>query len=78
MDLDGFTTRLFYTQAIGNRLFEILTEEGNDKFSVIHQVKDESKKRELKMEDEEEDFLDEGTNKNNTTQARTRPQLLLK
>ena len=27
---------------------------------MIHQIKDDSKKRELRLEDEEEDFLDEG------------------
>ncbi len=49
-----------YFQAIGNRLHEILAEENTDRFTVIHQVSDESKKRELKTDDEEEDFLDEG------------------
>ena len=39
----------------------ILTEESKDKFTVIHQIKDEAKKKELRTEDEEEDFLDEAT-----------------
>ena len=48
-------------QAIGNRLHDIVAEEGSDKFGVIHQIKDDNKKRELRLEDEEEDFLDEGS-----------------
>ena len=51
---------MFVLQAIGNRLHELLSEENSDKFNVIHQVRDDSKKRELRLEDEEEDFLDEG------------------
>lgn len=51
---------MFFWQAIGNRLNELLAEESSDKCSVIHQIKDDSKKRELRLEDEEEDFLDEG------------------
>jgi hypothetical protein len=31
-----------------------------DRFTIIHQVKDDSKKRELRQEDDHEDFLDEG------------------
>ena len=38
------------------------TEAGDrgDRFSVINQIKDETKKKELRAEDDEEDFLDEG------------------
>ena len=31
-----------------------------DRFSLINKVVDEGKKKELKVEDEDEDFLDEG------------------
>ena len=41
-------------------MHDILGEETPDKFMIIHQVRDDSRKRELRMEDEEEDFLDEG------------------
>lgn len=51
---------LFFLQALANRLWDLMHEETPDKFSVINQVKDENKKKELRMEDEEEDFLDEG------------------
>ena len=58
-------------QAIGNRLHELLSEENTDKFSVIHQVRDDSKKRELRLEDEEEDFLDEGKTRMLSSRMRT-------
>ena len=51
---------MFHSQALGNRMHELLNEEGADRFTIIHQVKDEGKKRELKLEEDEEDFLDEG------------------
>ena len=60
---------VFVLQAIGNRLHELLSEENSDKFNVIHQVRDDSKKRELRLEDEEEDFLDEGKGPCRTTQC---------
>lgn len=41
-------------------MYEILNEDGVDRFTIIHQIKDDNKKRELKMEEDEEDFLDEG------------------
>lgn len=41
-------------------MYDILNEETPDKFTVIHQVKDDNKKRELRMEDEDEDYMDEG------------------
>ncbi len=49
-----------FPQAIGNRLYELLAEAAGDKFSVLHQIKDDNRKRELRIEDDEEDFLDEG------------------
>ena len=38
-------------------MWDILEEEKN---SILQPIKDESKKRDLRIEDEEEDFLDEG------------------
>ena len=37
-----------------------MTEEAEDKFNILHQVKDDTKKKELRLEDEEENFMDEG------------------
>ena len=51
-------TDILLLQALGNRMHELLNED--DRFTIIHQVKDEGKKRELKVEEDEEDFLDEG------------------
>ena len=65
------TWNVFVLQAIGNRLHELLSEENSDKFSVIHQVRDDSKKRELRLEDEEEDFLDEGKTRMFSIRMRT-------
>ena len=42
-------------------MHDILNEESKDKFTVIYQIKDDAKMMELKIEDEEEDFLDEAT-----------------
>ena len=47
-------------------MHDLLTEESPDRFTVVHQVKDDggigtgAKKKELRLEEEEEDFLDEG------------------
>ena len=38
----------------------ILAKEHADRLAVIDEVKDENRKKELRAEDEEEDFLDEG------------------
>lgn len=43
-------------QAIGYRLEELLEKEVKDQSCTV----DENKKRQLRLEDEEEDFLDEG------------------
>jgi hypothetical protein len=43
-------------------MFDIMAEENTDIFSIVEPVKDESKKKELKTTDEEEDFMDEGNN----------------
>ena len=47
-------------QALANRMWDIMNEESVDKFTVINQVKDSGKQKELRTEDDEEDFLDEG------------------
>jgi hypothetical protein len=41
-------------------MFDIMAEENTDIYSIVESVKDETKKKELKATDEEEDFLDEG------------------
>ena len=51
-------------QAIGNRMWDLLSEENSDRFAVIHQVKDDKRKQELRHEEDEEDFLDEGISLN--------------
>ena len=45
---------------MGNHLLDILAEESANAFSIVEPVKDETKKKELKTTDEEEDFMDEG------------------
>ncbi len=47
-------------QALANRLHDILEEEVEDKYAMVHNIKEETKKKELRSEDDEEDFLDEG------------------
>ena len=41
-------------------MYDILMAECPSLFSVINQVKDEIKKKELRSDDDEEDYLDEG------------------
>lgn len=47
-------------QAIGARLEELMLEDKQNVDQMIAMVSDESKQRDLIIEDEEEDFLDEG------------------
>lgn len=47
-------------QAIGARLEEFLTEDKQNMEQINSAVSDESKQRDLILEDEEEDFLDDG------------------
>lgn len=49
-----------FSQNLGLQLEYILAREHADRLSVINDVKDENRRRELRAEDEEEDFLDEG------------------
>ncbi|XP_076183174.1 unc80, NALCN channel complex subunit isoform X2 [Ptiloglossa arizonensis] len=55
--------KLFYqwAEAIGARLEELLAEDKQNVNQVIAMVSDESKQRDLIIEDEEEDFLDEAS-----------------
>lgn len=48
-------------EAIANRMWYIINEEASDNFAFGQQVKDEKVKKELRVEDDEEDFLDEAT-----------------
>lgn len=50
----------YETQAIGTRLEEFLAEDKVNIEQVTSIVSDESKQRDLVLEDEEEDFLDDG------------------
>lgn len=52
--------RAFFKQAIGTRLEELLLEDKQNVDQMIAMVSDENKQRDLIIEDEEEDFLDEG------------------
>ncbi|GFR73729.1 Unc-80-like protein [Elysia marginata] len=54
--------RMFYSWAenLGLQMEYILAKEHADRLAVIDEVKDENRKKELRAEDEEEDFLDEG------------------
>ncbi|XP_059153938.1 protein unc-80 homolog isoform X2 [Physella acuta] len=53
--------RMFYSWAenLGLQMEYILAREHADRLAVIDEVKDENRKKELRQEDEEEDFLDE-------------------
>lgn len=54
--------KLFYqwAEAIGSRLEEMLNEDKQLENSINTLVLDESKQKDLLIQDEEEDFLDEG------------------
>ncbi|XP_076436361.1 protein unc-80 homolog isoform X3 [Babylonia areolata] len=55
--------RLFYSWAenLGLQLEYILAKEHADRLSVIDDIKDDNRRKELRTEDEEEDFLDEAS-----------------
>ncbi|GAB6032279.1 hypothetical protein CHUAL_010920 [Chamberlinius hualienensis] len=55
--------KMFYqwAEAIGKRMEEIIIEEDVQISDIVSATFDENKKRQLKREDEEEDFLDEGS-----------------
>ena len=51
---------LTHVQALGNHLSDILADEMADMSVIVEQVKDESRRKELRSNDDEEDYLDEG------------------
>jgi hypothetical protein len=50
----------FFIQALGSRLEEMVQEDKQHVANIVSMVTEESRQKELLMEDEEEDFLDEG------------------
>lgn len=50
----------FFLQVIGQRLEEFINEDKNLEAQILAMVGDEQKQKELIVQDEEEDFLDEG------------------
>ncbi|XP_048774238.1 protein unc-80 homolog isoform X3 [Ostrea edulis] len=55
--------RMFYKWAenLGSMMEYILAKEYKDRLNIISDIHNESRKKELRISDEEEDFLDEGT-----------------
>lgn len=47
-------------QNLGHQLEYILAQEHRDRLHIISDINDEAKQKQLKVEDEEEDFLNEG------------------
>jgi hypothetical protein len=56
----SFILFLLLFQNLGLQLEYILAREHADRLSVIDDIKDDNRRKELRAEDEEEDFLDEG------------------
>lgn len=54
--------KMFYqwAEALGSRLEEMVNEDRTLEHSITALVTDEAKQKELLLQDEEEDFLDEG------------------
>jgi hypothetical protein len=50
----------YFIQALGSRLEEMLQEDKQHVANIVSMVTEECRQKELLMEDEEEDFLDEG------------------
>jgi hypothetical protein len=50
----------FFHQALGSRLEEMVHEDKQHVANIVSMVTEECRQKELLMEDEEEDFLDEG------------------
>jgi hypothetical protein len=51
---------VLFIQALGARLEEMVQEDKQHVANIVSMVTDESRQKELLVEDEEEDFLDEG------------------
>lgn len=47
-------------QVLGQRLEEMINEDKNVETDILNMVGDEQKQKELLVQDDEEDFLDEG------------------
>lgn len=52
--------KIIYFQVLGQRLEEMMNEDKSLEPQVLAMVTDEQKQRELLVQDDEEDFLDEG------------------
>ena len=46
-------------QNLGSQMEYIMAKEHANRLNVISEIQDESKRKQLRMEDDEEDFLDE-------------------
>jgi hypothetical protein len=53
-------TYVLFIQALGARLEEMVNEDKQHVANIVSMVTEECQQKELLMEDEEEDFLDEG------------------
>jgi hypothetical protein len=53
-------TYVLFIQALGSRLEEMVNEDKQHVANIVSMVTEECQQKELLMEDEEEDFLDEG------------------
>jgi hypothetical protein len=51
----------FVFQNLGSMMEYILAKEYKDRLNIISDIHSESRKKELRISDEEEDFLDEGS-----------------
>lgn len=50
-----------FLQNLGSMMEYILAKENKDRLNIISDIHSESRKKELRISDEEEDFLDEGS-----------------
>lgn len=51
----------YFLQNLGSMMEYILAKENKDRLNIISDIHSESRKKELRISDEEEDFLDEGS-----------------
>lgn len=56
-----FLFLFYFPQNLGSMMEYILAKENKDRLNIISDIHSESRKKELRISDEEEDFLDEGT-----------------
>jgi protein unc-80 len=59
-----YAGKMFYqwAEAVGARLEDMILQDKQHVTNIVTMVTDEAKQKELLLQDEEEDFLDEGTN----------------